>query len=34
MEVREQLHPPAALRFEEDTPEPLEYDAGWAPGTV
>jgi len=31
MEVRDQLYSPAALRFEKEAPEPLEYDAGWAP---
>ena len=34
MEVRDQLHAPAALRFEKEAPEPLEYDAGWIPETV
>ena len=34
MEVRDQLHPPAALRFEKEAPEFLEYDAGWTPETV
>ena len=34
MEVRDQLHPPAALRFEKESLERLEYDAGWTPETV
>jgi hypothetical protein len=34
MEVRDQLHPPAALRFEKEAPEPLDYDEGWTPETV
>jgi hypothetical protein len=34
MEVRDQPHPPAALRFEKEAPEPTEYNAGWDPETV
>jgi len=34
MEMRDQLQPPAALRFEREAPEPIEYEAGWAPETV
>jgi hypothetical protein len=34
MEMRDQLHLPAALRFEKEAPEPIEYETGWALETV